>query len=197
MVRRRRIGLSLALVALVGAAALLGAWLYGPVEEAVGLAGPADEREGRKMTWQESIGIRGVDVMVLDADRFDSFAFALDVRNTGRLALTFGRFEPEDEVYAVRISDIRISRRASETTGGGPAEWVPLDGVTIEPGQTRMLRVTVSHDFCDGTEDFEGATSSFATVELSYGIGPLRWNHDLELPFDVTLLCGELDSGNV
>jgi len=195
MARRGLITLLLVLAALAGGGVLVGAWLYGPVEEAVGKAGPAGDRESRKMTWQESIGARGVDVMVVDAARHDEYSFALDIRNSGHVPLTFGRFEPEDEVFAVRISDIRISRNVSEFSGGGPAEWIPLDGVTIEPGQSRELRVTVTHDICNPAD--AGETASFSTVELPYGVGPLKWNHDLELPFDVTLLCGELDSGNV
>ena len=195
MARSGRLALLVVLAVLAGVGVLLGAWLYGPVEQAVGKAGPAGDRESRKMTWQESIGARGVDVMVVHAARHDEYSFALDIRNSGHLPLTFGRFEPGDEALGVRISDVRISRNASEFTGGGPVEWIPLDGVTIEPGQARELRVTVTHDICDPGDT--GETSSFSTVELPYGVGPLRWNHELELPFDVTLLCGEIPAEGV
>lgn len=190
--RHRRVLVALAAAALVATVSLLLPWLYGPLEFRGGGAGPA-AGEAPKATWQRTLGPRGVDTMVVDARDGGTFAFAFDVANTGRLALTFSEHEPDDRV-GLSLADVQITRDASTAYGGGREEWIPVDGAVVEPGQHRTLRVTLRHDVCLGGQDSRGTFVGLSEVELRYGVGPLKWTQELELPFDVVLACDELPS---
>jgi len=188
--RRRRALVVLGVAALVAGGAVLVPWLYGPLEFRSGGVGPAAGEAG-KMTWQQALGPRGVDTMVVDARNRGTYTFALDVVNTGRLPLTFAAHEPEEPV-GLSFSDVQITRSESQASGGGREEWMPVEGAVVEPGQHRTLRVTVQHDICLGSTGSSGTTAGLSELDLRYGVGPLKWTHEFELPFDLVLLCDEL-----
>jgi hypothetical protein len=180
-------------VIVLAVGAFLASRSYGTVESLGGFSGPI-QGQATRMVWDEPLGSRSMESMVVDGRKDGSFRFHFDVTNTGRLPLTFDRYE-SDPVVIARVSDVRISTRSYEESDGRP-EYRPLDGARLEPGESRAFEVTATwRAICDGGLA-EDSTTSMSGFPLRYGYGPFHRTQQFEMPFDFVLICGKLPPEN-
>jgi hypothetical protein len=169
-------------------AAVVASRSYGPLVDGSS-RGAGSRQDANRMTWVSPYG-RGVDALVVDARKAGTISFHFDLVNDGRLPVTLGKFTPDDRVLVLRYTDLQVSRNAAEAAGGGPPDYVPTEGVVIEPGQHRTFLATVAYDVCAGQEE-TGSWSGTSRFPISYGWGPFS-KSNTELPFDLAFVCDRL-----
>ena len=194
----RRAMLLTAAVVILLAAAVVGAVLasrsYGPVEFRGGsithAAGP-----GVDYRTVEPIDPGGATAFAVDHNEAGTFELGFDVTNTGRLPLTLGA--PEDDSFM----DIRLTLRISEQDSARSANvnrltYVPVEGVTIAPGEHRRLVATFRWSRCEDAAS--GGGRSARAIPVRYGAvgGIFTRNQYVEPPSKVVLVCGDLPRPN-
>lgn len=89
----------------------------------------------------------------------------------------------------VLTSELRISRRHAYTRPE-LLEFVPVDGVRLEPGEIRKLAVVYRFAGCRGSGGGYASIPAGPTVAYSFG-RIFRRAREIEVPFAVVFYCGE------
>ena len=179
------------LLATAAAAAVFASRSYGPLEFR---GGSVTHEAGAAVAYRtvESIEPHGTTSWAVDHNEPGAFELGFDVTNSGRLPLTLEAHEDDPLMY-IRL-ELRISEQDSARSWN--LTYVPIDGVTIAPGEHRRLVATYRWGRCEDAESGGGRASRGITVRYRTLGGIFRREQFVEPPAHVVLVCGKLPKPN-